>query len=137
MSLRPLDWEIQLKHDEDEVVVLEDAYKKQRSELQLKKTRLEEKKKNDWEWQQHKLKTKLKELDKEIGENEAFRGDAFTKVSDLRFKALEVQQEQLRLEDELKQAGRLTQVEHLVRKKLELEKLREKRQELDMREDKQ
>jgi hypothetical protein len=55
----------------------------------------------------------------------------------MRFKALEVQQEQLQLEDQLKEAARLAQVEALVRKKLELERLRDRRQELDVRQNRQ
>lgn len=134
LTQRPIEWDLALRDEEHAVANLEDKLGDTRNEIQLKRYNLARKKENDWEWEERRLKERLKDLQQETLDNQDFIESTNKRVADFRYREHEVKQRQLQAEDELIKAIRLNHLDQIVQAKLDLEKLQEQREEVEAKE---
>ena len=134
MKQRPLEWELGLRQQENEVEALEGKFNAQREELQRKKAEVEWKKRNDWEWQQRQMEERAVELEKQREEDERLIDEAKKRLIELRRRDQAMLHEELKVEEKIVESKQLQRMEGIVRKKLELEKLQQAREDLRQRE---
>ncbi|OMJ78840.1 hypothetical protein SteCoe_21284 [Stentor coeruleus] len=131
---RPIEWEQELKGEEDNIKNAEKKADKLGNKIHKKKLDLQEKKENDWDWEERRLKERLKDLKQEDVVNDDEIDQIKEKIAEFKFKEIQIQKSQNEIEDSLLQAIKLNHLEEIVKRKAELQRIITQREDLERKE---
>ncbi|CDW71250.1 UNKNOWN [Stylonychia lemnae] len=117
--------------DQDKIKRLEDNLENMKEEIELTKYKYEQKQLNDLEMKEREMLNKADELERAAQEDHEWRNMIRDRMIQMKLKNQEIEKREKQYEEYIHRMERETEVEKLVRKKLEIEKMKQQQDMMD------